>query len=35
VYALFGALFIVALSTLIILLSRMKIFQAIKMGESV
>jgi putative ABC transport system permease protein len=35
VYVLFGLLFVVALSTLIILLRRMKIFQAIKMGESV
>lgn len=35
VYALFGLLFIVALGTLVILLRRMKIFQAIKMGETV
>lgn len=35
VYALFGALFVVALTTLVVLLRRMKIFQAIKMGESV
>jgi putative ABC transport system permease protein len=35
VYALFGLLFVVALVTLVILLRRMKIFQAIKMGESV
>jgi putative ABC transport system permease protein len=35
VYALFGLLFIVALGTLVVLLRRMKIFQAIKMGESV
>jgi putative ABC transport system permease protein len=34
VYALFGLLFIVALVTLVVLLRRMKIFQAIKMGES-
>jgi putative ABC transport system permease protein len=35
VYFLFALLFVVALTTLIILLRRMKIFQAIKMGESV
>ncbi len=35
VYALFGLLFIVALIALVILLRRMKIFQAIKMGETV
>jgi putative ABC transport system permease protein len=35
VYALFGLLFIVALGTLMVMLRRMKIFQAIKMGESV
>jgi putative ABC transport system permease protein len=35
VYFLFGVLFVVALGTLVILLRRMKIFQAIKMGESV
>jgi putative ABC transport system permease protein len=35
VYALFGLLFIVALTTLMVMLRRMKIFQAIKMGESV
>lgn len=35
VYALFGLLFIVALTTLMLLLRRMRIFQAIKMGESV
>ena len=34
VYILFGLLFVVALVTLVILLRRMKIFQAIKMGES-
>ena len=34
VYMLFGLLFVVALVTLVILLRRMKIFQAIKMGES-
>lgn len=34
VYALFGLLFIVALTTLVVMLRRMKIFQAIKMGES-
>ena len=35
VYLLFGLLFIVALIALVILLRRMKIFQAIKMGETV
>jgi putative ABC transport system permease protein len=35
VYALFGLLFVVALGALFVLLRRMKIFQAIKMGESV
>ncbi len=35
VYVLFGLLFVVALVTLVILLRRMKIFQAIKMGETV
>lgn len=35
VYALFGLLFVVALVTLVILLRRMRIFQAIKMGETV
>ena len=35
VYVLFGILFVVALGTLFVLLRRMKIFQAIKMGESV
>ncbi len=35
IYALFGALFVVALSVLAGLLLRMKIFQAIKLGETV
>lgn len=35
VYLLFGVLFVVALVGLVILLRRMKIFQAIKMGENV
>lgn len=35
IYALFGVLFFVALTTLAILLLRMKIFQAIKLGETV
>ena len=35
VYALFGALFFIALGTLVALLRRMRIFQAIKMGETV
>lgn len=35
VYFLFGLLFVVALLALVILLRRMKIFQAIKMGETV
>jgi putative ABC transport system permease protein len=34
IYALFGALFVVALATLVIMLRRMKIFQAIKLGET-
>ena len=35
IYVLFGALFAVALSALAVLLLRMKIFQAIKLGETV
>jgi len=35
IYILFGALFVAALSALVTLLLRMKIFQAIKLGESV
>ena len=35
IYALFGILFVFALSVLAILLMRMKIFQAIKLGETV
>ncbi len=35
IYALFGTLFFVALSVLAVLLLRMKIFQAIKLGETV
>lgn len=35
IYVLFGALFIVALVILVTLLMRMKIFQAIKLGETV
>ncbi len=35
IYALFGALFVAALSVLVVLLMRMKIFQAIKLGETV
>ncbi|MBE0695484.1 MAG: ABC transporter permease [Anaerolineaceae bacterium] len=35
VYSLFGLLFVVALGALVVLLRRMKIFQAIKMGETV
>jgi hypothetical protein len=31
---LFGALFLAALSVLVVFLRRMKIFQAIKMGET-
>ena len=34
-YMLFGVLFLVALLVLIVLLSRMKVFQAIKLGETV
>jgi putative ABC transport system permease protein len=35
IYSLFGLLFIVALTILVILLFRMKIFQAVKLGETV
>ena len=35
IYALFGLLFVVALVVLVVLLRRMKIFQAIKLGETV
>ncbi len=35
IYALFGGLFVVALSVLVVLLLRMKIFQAVKLGETV
>lgn len=35
VYALFGMLFVVALGTLVVLLRRMRIFEAVKMGETV
>ena len=35
IYALFAGLFVVALSALAALLLRMKIFQAIKLGETV
>jgi putative ABC transport system permease protein len=35
IYALFGILFFVALTVLAVLLLRMKIFQAIKLGETV
>jgi putative ABC transport system permease protein len=35
IYALFGGLFVVALAVLVVLLMRMKIFQAIKLGETV
>lgn len=35
IYALFGILFVVALTVLAVLLLRMKIFQAIKLGETV
>ena len=34
VYALFGMLFIAALAALVVLLSRMKVFQAVKLGET-
>ena len=34
-YVLFGALFLVAFAVLIVLLMRMKVFQAIKLGETV
>lgn len=35
IYALFGMLFVVALVVLVILLMRMKIFQAVKLGETI
>jgi putative ABC transport system permease protein len=35
IYALFGGLFVITLVILVILLQRMKIFQAIKLGETV
>jgi putative ABC transport system permease protein len=35
IYVLFGALFVVALLVLLVLLMRMKVFQAVKLGESV
>jgi putative ABC transport system permease protein len=35
IYGLFGALFVAALAVLVILLLRMKIFQAVKLGETV
>ena len=35
IYALFGSLFVVALGVLVALLLRMKIFQAVKLGETV
>jgi putative ABC transport system permease protein len=35
IYSLFGALFVLALIVLVVLLQRMKIFQAIKLGETV
>ena len=34
IYALFGLLFVIALGALAALLMRMKIFQAIKLGET-
>jgi putative ABC transport system permease protein len=34
-YVLFGGLFVVALGVLMVLLTRMKVFQAIKLGETV
>ena len=35
IYALFGVLFVLALIVLVILLQRMKIFKAIKLGETI
>ena len=35
IYALFGLLFLITLSVLVVLLRRMKIFQAIKLGETI
>ena len=34
IYVLFGGLFIVALAVLLVFLLRMKIFQAVKLGET-
>jgi putative ABC transport system permease protein len=34
IYALFGLLFVAALAVLVALLLRMKIFQAVKLGET-
>jgi putative ABC transport system permease protein len=34
IYALFGALFVIALAVLLVFLLRMKIFQAVKLGET-
>jgi putative ABC transport system permease protein len=35
IYALFGFLFVMTLSVLVVKLQRMKIFQAIKLGETI
>jgi putative ABC transport system permease protein len=34
IYAVFGAMFVVAVSVLILLLVRMRIFEAVKLGEA-
>jgi putative ABC transport system permease protein len=33
IYAIFGAMFVVAVLVLIVLLARMKVFEAVKLGE--
>jgi putative ABC transport system permease protein len=33
IYAVFGAMFVVAVGVLIVLLMRMKVFEAVKLGE--
>jgi putative ABC transport system permease protein len=35
IYAVFGAMFIIAVGVLIVLLIRMKVFEAVKLGESI
>jgi hypothetical protein len=35
IYAVFGAMFLIAVGVLIALLIRMKVFEAVKLGESI